>query len=96
MEQEKPRRVNLIKEYWPQLTAALLIAFAAGTNVNSLESFATKILGMEREHKGDVSYLNEEDDGVRSDFVRADECNREIAKLENEVLYWKIKYEMSN
>ena len=93
--EESKKKINPLKDYWPQLTAIFFAGLFLGSNVNSLETVWTEISATEREHAHDVDVLNDEDDGVRADFVRADECNKEIAKLEDEVLYWKLKYELN-
>jgi len=87
---------NPLIQYWPQLTAGALFIFTLGVNFNNLKGVATQIIGIEKEHEHDVKYLNEEDDGVRADYERADDCNKEVARLENEVLYWKLKYEFKD
>lgn len=92
-EGNKEEKSPVIK-YWPQLLILCIVCISVGANMNSLDSIFTRLKSVESEHTHDVEYLNEEDNGVRGDFEAADECGKEIAKLENEVLYWKIKYEM--
>ena len=85
-----------IIKYWPQLLVFGVVMLSIGANLNNLEGIITQLAGVEREHQHDVEYLNEEDDGVRSDFERADQCDTKIAEKDNEILYWKIKYEFCN
>ena len=92
METKKEEKSPVIR-YWPQLLILCIVCIGIGESINKDEGFINKIFGIEKEHEHDVEYLNGEDDGVRADFERADDCNAEIARLQNEVLYWKLKYE---
>ena len=83
----------MVQRFWPQLTAIIIVSVGFGRYLNSLDTVWTEMGAVEKEHDNDVQVLNTEDDGVRADFERADDCNREVARLENEVMYWKLKYE---
>ena len=80
--------------FWPQLLLYGLVCIGIGESLNRDEGFLNRMNKVEEEHIHDVEYLNEEDNGVRGDFNAADACNKEIAELQNQVLYWKLKYEL--
>ena len=83
-----------VLKYWPQLLILVVVSISVGKSINSQDWLVGKVSAVEHDHEDDVNYLNEEDNGVRGDFESADACNKEIAQLQNEILYWKLKFEL--
>lgn len=95
---------GFISKYWQQLFAAGLgvAAFVRletnhsnlATSVEDMASAMQMHAEIEKERlEKQAARLDEEDDGVKGDMIELAKANKEIANLENQVLYWKIKAE---
>jgi hypothetical protein len=96
------KKVNLLKEYWPQITAFTMLVFILGGNFYAFQNIQDKIEEQQKRQaqanekfaqtlKQVTEYLNGEDDGVRGDFGVGDQNIKEYEDLRSQKDILEVK-----